>query len=63
MKICVCPFCKLDSLKFFIGLNHGKCIDRTSNKNGFSLSPDIVPSRIDDESQNQLPQLLKILNI
>ena len=64
MKIYVCPFCKLDSLKVLIGLdslkvliglNHCKCTDRTSNKSGFSLSPDIVLTRNDDESQNQLP--------
>ena len=60
MKICVCPFCKLDSLKKFIRLDHCKCTDRTSNKSGFLLSPDIVPTRIDEELQNQL---LKILTI
>ena len=42
-------FCKLDSLKNFIGLNHCKCTDRTSNKSGFSLSPDIVSTRIEYE--------------
>ena len=42
-------FYKLDSLKILIGLNHCKCIDRTSNKSGFSLSLDIVPTRIEDE--------------
>ena len=63
MIIYVCPFCKLDSLKILIGLNHFKCTDRTSNKSGFSLSLDIVPTKIDDESQNQLPQELKILTI
>ena len=47
---CVCPFFKLDSLKILIGLNHSKCTDRTSTKSGFSLSSDIVPTRIDDES-------------
>ena len=46
-----------------IGLNHYKCTDCTSNKSGFSLSPDIVPTGIEDELQNQLPQLLKILTI
>ena len=50
MKICVCPFCKLDSLKILIGLNQCKCTDRTSNKIGFSLSLDIISTRIDDES-------------
>ena len=50
MKIRVCLFCKLDLLKILIGLNHCKCIDRTSNKNGFSLSLDIVRTRIKDES-------------
>ena len=53
----------MDSLKVLIGLNHCKCIDRTSNKSRFSLSPDIISMRIDDESQDQLPQLLKILTI
>ena len=43
-------FFKLDSLKNFIGLNHCKCTDCTSNKSGFSLSPNIVPMRMDDES-------------
>ena len=42
--------CKLVSLKFEFGLNHYKCIDRTSDKSGFSLSPDIVPTGIEDES-------------
>ena len=42
-------FCKLNSLKIMIGLNHCKCIDRTTNKSGFSLSPYIVPTRIEDE--------------
>ena len=32
MKICVCPFCKLNLLKILIGLNLCKCTDRTSNK-------------------------------
>ena len=50
MKICVCPFYKLDSLKILIGLNQCNCTDRTSNKSGLSLNPDIVPTRIDDES-------------
>ena len=50
MKICVCPFCKMNLLKNLIGLKHCKCTDHTSNKSGFSLSPDIVPTRIDDES-------------
>ena len=51
IKICVCPFCKLDSLKFVFGLNHCKCTDRTSNKSGF-LSPDIVHTMIDDKSKD-----------
>ena len=51
MKICVCPFCKMDSLKIVFGLNNCKCTDCTSNKSGF-LSPDIVPTRIDDKSKN-----------
>ena len=42
-------FCKLDSLKILIDLNHRKCTDRTSNKSGFSLSPNIVPIMIGDE--------------
>ena len=42
--------CKLVSLKFEFGLNHYKCTDRTSNKSGFSLSPDIAPTWIEDES-------------
>ena len=40
----------MDSLKIVFGLNHCKCIGRTSNKSGF-LSPDIVPT-IDDESKD-----------
>ena len=63
IKIYVCSFCKFDSLKILIGLNHCKCTYRTSNKSEFSLNPDIVPTRIDDELQNQLPPLLKILTI
>ena len=38
-------FCKLDSLKILIGLNHCNCTD----KSGFSLSLDIVSTRIKDE--------------
>ena len=41
-------FCKLNSLKILIVLNHCKCTDRTTNKSGFSLSLDIVPTRIED---------------
>ena len=48
IKIRVCPFCKLDSLKIVFGLNHCKYIGCTSNNSGF-LSPDIVPTRIDDK--------------
>ena len=51
MKICVYPFCKLDSLKIVFSLNHCKCTGRTSNKSEF-LSPDIVLMRIDDESKD-----------
>ena len=51
MKICVCPFCKMDSLKIVFGLNHYKCTGRISNKSGF-LSPDIIPTRIDDKSKD-----------
>ena len=43
-------FCKLCSLKILIGLNHYKCTDCTSNKSGFSLSRDIVPTGSEDES-------------
>ena len=32
------------------GRGSGRDTDRTSNKSGFSLSLDIVPTRIDDES-------------
>ena len=50
-NICLSLFvCKLDSLKFEFGHNHYKCTGRTSNKSGFSLSPDIVPIRIEYES-------------
>ena len=42
--------CKLILLKFEFGLNHCKCTDRTSNKSGFSLSLDIVPTGIEYES-------------
>ena len=42
--------CKLVSLKFGFGHNQCKCIDHTSNKSGFSLSPDIVPIGIEYES-------------
>ena len=42
-------FCKLDSLKIMIDLNHCKCTDLTSNKSGFSLSLDIIPTRIEDD--------------
>ena len=45
------------------GRDSGRDTDRTSNKSGFSLSPDIVPTGIKDEPQNQLPQVLKILTI
>ena len=51
MKICVCPFCKKDSLKIVVGLNHYKCTGRTSDKSGF-LSLEIVPTRIDDKSKD-----------
>ena len=51
IKICVYPFCKLDSIKIVVGLNHCKYIGRTSNKSLF-LSPDIVPMRIDDKLKN-----------
>ena len=51
IKICVYPFCKLDTLKIVFGLNHYKCTSRTSNKSGF-LSPDIVSTRIDDKSKD-----------
>ena len=50
-NICLSLFvCKLDSLKFGFCHNHYKCTDRTSNKSGFSLSPDIVPMGIKYES-------------
>ena len=42
--------CKLVSLKFEFGHNHCKCTNHTSNKSGFSLSPDIVPTGIEYES-------------
>ena len=42
--------CKLVSLKFEFGFNHCMFTDRTSNKSGFSLSPDIVPMGIEYES-------------
>ena len=52
-KMCLSLFvCKLDSLKFEFGPNHCKCTDRTSNKSGFSLSLDIVPTRNDDKSKD-----------
>ena len=41
---------KLVSLKFEFGFNHYKCTDHTSNKSGFSLSPDIVSMGIEYES-------------
>ena len=50
MKICVFPFCKMDSLKIVFGLNHCKCTGRTSNKSGF-VSPYVVPMRNDDKSK------------
>ena len=47
---CLSPFvCKLVLLKFEFGLNHCKCTDRISNKSGFSLSLDIVPTGIEYE--------------
>ena len=50
-NICLSLFvCKPDSLKFYFGHNHCKCIDRTNNKSEFSLSPDIVPTGIEYES-------------
>ena len=50
-NICLSLFvCNMDSLKFGFGHNHYKFIDRTSNKSGFSLSPDIVPTGIEYES-------------
>ena len=42
--------CKLVSLKFEFGFNHCKCTDHTSNKSGFSLTPQIVPTGIEYES-------------
>ena len=50
-RICVYPFCKMDSLKIVLGLNHYKCTGRTSNNSGF-LSSDIVPTRICDKSKD-----------
>ena len=52
----------MDSLKIVFGLNYCKSTGRTGNKSGF-LSPDIVPTGIDDKSKDKLPQLLKIFTI
>ena len=41
----------MNSLKIEFDLNHCESIGHTSNKNGF-LSPDIVPTRIDDKSKD-----------
>ena len=41
----------MDSLKIVFGLNYYKGIGCTSNKSGF-LSPDIVPTGIDDKSKD-----------
>ena len=55
------PFLKEVSIKIDFGLNHFKCIGHTSNK--IDLSPDIIPTRIDDKYKNQVPHLLKIFVI
>ena len=59
--MCLVFFVLKGPIKIDFDLNHCKCTGHTSNK--MDLSPDIIPTRIDDKSKDQVPHLLKILTI
>ena len=58
--MCLALFEKM-TIKIDFGLNHCKCTGHTSNK--MNLSLDIIPTRIDDKSKDQVLHVLKIFAI